>query len=63
MEQQLKSLIKSKPKSKYQKEVVDSSDISSMDEDDIDMLTNQDIEKKLQIHLYKMNCWTELQNI
>ena len=46
MEQQLKSLIKSKPKSKYQKEVVDSSDISSMDEDDIDMLTNQDIEKK-----------------
>lgn len=46
MEEQLKSILKSKPKSKYQKEDVDSSDISSMDEDDIDMLTNQDIEKK-----------------
>lgn len=46
MEEQLKSILKSKPKSKYQKEEVDSSDISSMDEDDIDMLTNQDIEKK-----------------
>jgi len=46
MEDQLKSMLKSKPKSKYQKEDVDSSDISSMDEDDIDMLTNQDIQKK-----------------
>jgi hypothetical protein len=46
MEEQLKSILKSKPKSKYQKEDLDSSDISSMDEDDIDMLTNQDIEKK-----------------
>ena len=46
MEQQLKSILKSKPKSKYQKEDLDSSDISSMDEDDIDMMTNQDIEKK-----------------
>lgn len=44
MEQQLKSMIKSKPKSKY--EDLDSSDISSLDEEDIDMLTNQDIEKK-----------------
>lgn len=46
MEEQLKSILKSKPKSKYQKEEVDSSDISSMDEDDIDMLTNQDIQRK-----------------
>jgi hypothetical protein len=46
MEEQLKSILKSKPKSKYQKEDVDSSDISSMDEDDIDMLTNQDIQRK-----------------
>ena len=46
MEEQLKSILKSKPKSKYQKEDVDSSDISSMDEDDIDMLTNQDIDRK-----------------
>jgi hypothetical protein len=45
MEEQLKSILKSKPKSKYHKEEIDSSDISSMDEDDIDMLTNQDIEK------------------
>ena len=45
MDQQLKSILKSKPKSKYQKEDLDSSDISSMDEDDIDMMTNQDIEK------------------
>jgi hypothetical protein len=45
MEEQLKSILKSKPKSKYQKKDIDSSDISSMDEDDIDMLTNQDIEK------------------
>jgi hypothetical protein len=46
MEEQLKSILKSKPKSKYQKEDLDSSDISSMDEDDIDMLTNQDIQRK-----------------
>ena len=46
MEEQLKSILKSKPKSKYQKEEIDSSDISSMDEDDIDMLTNQDIDRK-----------------
>jgi len=45
MEQQLKSILKSKPKSKYQKEDADSSDISSLDEEDIDMMTNQDIEK------------------
>ena len=45
MEQQLKSILKSKPKSKYQKEDIDSSDISSLDEEDIDMMTNQDIEK------------------
>lgn len=46
MEEQLKLILKSKPKSKYQKQEIDSSDISSMDEDDIDMLTNQDIDKK-----------------
>lgn len=45
MEQKLENLIKSKPKSKYQKQEIDSSDISSLDEDDIDNMTNQDIEK------------------